>query len=225
MQEVKYRGIVLYVNDYGEYDKRLVILTKEAGKITAFAHGARRPNSQMASAANSFVMGEFDLYQSGTAYSLKSANIENYFFELSQDMEKTCYAAYFCELASYFCVEGSPAGEFLNLLYAAQKLLAGSRIDFKLIRAVYEEKIVVLDGEGINSDTLLRLPEYRSFMPLEETVKYAFDYVLEAPLSKVFAFRLNDRYMQTFLKLTAAYLKNNIDHPMKSLPILEAMYP
>ena len=197
MQEVKYRGIVLYVNDYGEYDKRLVIPTKEAGKITAFAHGARRPNSQMASAANSFVMGEFDLYQSGTAYSLKSANIENYFLNCHR-IWKNMLCSLFLQLASYFCVEGSPAGEFLNLLYAAQKLLAGSRIDFKLIRAVYEEKIVVLDGEGINSDTLLRLPEYRSFMPLEETVKYAFDYVLEAPLSKSFAFRLNDRYMQTF---------------------------
>ena len=76
------------MNDYGEYDKRLVILTKEAGKITAFAHGARRPNSQMASAANSFVMGEFDLYQSRLWHIHLRVPILKIIFELSQDMEK-----------------------------------------------------------------------------------------------------------------------------------------
>ena len=80
-------GMILSVAPIGEYDKRVVILTKEKGKISAFAKGARRPNSPLAGACTPCNFGKFMLYEGRNSNTLQSAEIENYFAELRTDVE------------------------------------------------------------------------------------------------------------------------------------------
>lgn len=60
---VEVTGIVLKAVPVLEMDKRITVLTKERGKISAFARGAKKPGSRFMAATNPFCYGTFRLYE------------------------------------------------------------------------------------------------------------------------------------------------------------------
>ena len=91
---VEVTGIVLKAVPVLEMDKRITVLTKERGKISAFARGAKKPGSRFMAATNPFCYGTFRLYEGKTAYNLSEVRIAEYFENLREDFEGAFIVAF-----------------------------------------------------------------------------------------------------------------------------------
>ncbi len=145
-----YTGMVLSAQPMGEYDKRLTILTKEAGKISAFAKGARRPNSPLTAAANPFAFGTFEIFEGRSSLTIQRGTISNYFRKLLESEEGVYYGFYFLEIADYYGKENGDHKELLKLLYQSLRALEKENLPNPLVRRIFELKAFALNGEYPN---------------------------------------------------------------------------
>lgn len=146
-EQVKLTGMVLFSMPVGDYDRRLTILTKERGKIFAFAKGSRKPTSPLLGCSQPFSFGEFTLYEGKSSYNIVSADISNYFIELREDVESIYYAMYFCEFSAYMTKENLEASEPLKLLYMTLRALSKPSLNKKLVRRIFELRFLAINGE------------------------------------------------------------------------------
>ncbi len=215
MQESLYvTGIVLKQTPFGEYDRRVCLLTREKGKITAFARGARKPGNRLAAATNPFAFGTFRLYEGRSSYTLSEAEIQNYFEELMTDYMGACYGAYFAEVADYYCRENNDEKEMLKLLYQSLRALCAPSLANELVQSIFELKAIAINGEYPGP------PEGRT---LEESTLYALQYISESPVEKLYTFTVSDKVLEELKQIALEYRKRFMDRSFKSLEILKTL--
>lgn len=205
-------GMIIKTEPLGEYDRRVVILTKERGKISAFAKGSRRPGNRLMAPTNPFSFGQFKLYAGRTSYNMTDAEITNYFEELRQDFCGAYYGMYFLEICDYYTRENNDETGMLKLLYQSLRALSSPSFEHKLVRYVFEIKSVVLNGEfpGINhNDSLM------------EATAYTIDYIAKTPVEKLFSFNVKPEVLCELGAFSGKLCKRMMDRNFKSLEILE----
>ena len=174
-------GIVIKTEPISEYDKRVVILTKEKGKISAFAKGCRKPGNRLMAAANPFSFGEFRLYAGKNSYNIMEANIKNYFDALRKDFDLAYMGMYFLEVSDYYTRENLDALEVLRLLYQSLRALESGKYEKDFVRMVFEIKSIVINGEFPG------IPDYKKFLGDTE---YALSYIEKSTIEKLFSFKV-----------------------------------
>lgn len=124
-EELRDRAIVLGVVDYGESDRIVTLLTREHGKIGAFARGGRASRRRFAGALLPFTLLEVRLVpRRGDLFGLSSCVIEEAFVGLRDSLEAISLAGYAAELCRELCKEREPHPEFFERLRAYLDSLA-----------------------------------------------------------------------------------------------------
>ena len=207
-------GIILKQSPVGEYDRRISLLTKEKGKVAAFARGARKPGNRLAAATNPFSFGSFRLYEGRNAYTLAEADIRNYFEELRSDYIGACYGMYFAEVTDFCTREGNDEREMMKLLYQSLKALCVPALPNALVRCVFECKAIAVNGE---------FPGPPEDETLEESTVYALRYIAESPVEKLYTFTVTDQVLAQLERVAAGYMKLFVGCRFKSLEVLQTL--
>ncbi len=230
-------GLVLSASDVGEFDRRLVILTKEAGKVTAFAKGARRPNNPLIAACSPFCFGVFDAFEGRNSYHISKANISNYFRDLVMDYDKVVLGSYFLEVAGFLSVEGGDEKLRLALLYQSLKALESGKFSHRLLKNIYDLKTWVIDGEYPNVFSCMKCgskenltafstklhgtlckscTEMEAGVDISTSTLYTMQFIVSSSIEKLYTFVLNGKTEEELTRILDAYRLNYRSHKYKS---------
>ncbi len=204
-------GMVLQAGPIGEYDKRIVLLTRERGKITAFAKGARRQNSRLMAGTNPFSFGTFKVYE-GKTYTVLEADISYYFEELRTDFEGAYLGMYFMEFADYYARENNDERELLKLLFQSMRAISQPSIPNSLVKTIYEIKVMTVNGE---------FPGIPTEHHMSESAVYTIEYIVNSSIEKLYTFNVSEEVLEQITALATRCRKKYIDRNFKSLEVLE----
>lgn len=235
-------GMIITASPIKEYDRRVEILTRERGRIPAFAQGARRVNSALSACTIPFTFGEFTLYEGRNSYNVQSAVIQKFFGNIAQDYDMTCYASYFAEMVQYFTRENMEAPDELLLLYVTLIALQSKRLPFTLVRIIYEMRLMMIEGQGLELFECLHChdmntravyfsagglvcdacaakeKELMKSYPfvLSKDAIYSLQYILTAPLEKLYSFLVTEEVLKELERFMKGYLGRFLPHRFKA---------
>ncbi|RDU24841.1 DNA repair protein RecO [Anaerosacchariphilus polymeriproducens] len=246
-QPIVVTGMVLSAIPIGDYDKRVVLLTKERGKITAFAKGARRQNSQLLASMNPFAFGEFELYEGRTSYNVMKSEISNYFLDLLKDIDSAYYGFYFLEYADYYGREGNNEIEMLKLLYQSLRALTNQNVKNALVRRIFELKALVIQGEypevfqcvncgnkeqldGFSSERGGRIcndciKEIKDYIKVDKSTFYTMQFIITTKIESLYTFTVSDGVLTQLEEIMNQFCKKYVDKTFKSLELIQKESP
>lgn len=240
--QITLTGMVLSSMPVGEYDRRIVLLTRERGKVSAFARGARRPKSSLVAATNPFVSGDFEAFEGRDSYTIHSASIKNYFSELTSDISLVWYGYYFLEIADYFALENNDETLRLILLYQSFRALLMEQFDPELVKSIYEFKTLVLNGEypdifrcgvcskeselgyiSIEGCRVICRDCHEKFggQPISPSVLYALQFIAATPPARLYSFKMSDEAALELSGIVKEYFRHFVRHGFKSEDFLD----
>ena len=217
MAIIKDFGIVLREYDAGESNKKLVVLTREHGKITVFARGARRTGSKLATGLFSY--NEFVIFEGSGFYSLNTVTSVHIFDNIVEDYDKFCFAHCFLEMADRMTLVNMDTSEILNVLLCALAELAHDRHKAATIFAVFSIKLLKTEGFAPLVEADIVQTGENTLQLSSESVR-AFTYILEANPKKMFAFKTSSDVAEQLYRAARLFVAENVDVKLKSLEMI-----
>ena len=109
-------SIVLRSIDYKDSDRMLTLLTKDNGKVSCLARGARKQNNPLFGLTDVFVCAEYGFYKRNSKYIVTQGVLRQNFYNIRINAEAMAVAAVIAESCEKAAVEGEADPRLFALL-------------------------------------------------------------------------------------------------------------
>jgi len=236
---IKTKGIVLHVMPIKEHDKRIIVFSKEYGKMVVFANGAKRSKSPLLAGTQPFVFGEFTVLEGRNSFTLRSVEIEESFYSLRQDMISLSYGLYLLEVTGSVIQEMDPNEELLRLLYISLLALKLEYQDGKTVKSVFEFRCLSTLGFAPDLTGCMECKEkesgfflsvkgglickkcHRIDQEISDEALHVLRYIQASPLKKIYHFHIKETLFQEIEPMIESYFKHFVPNDFRSLDIIK----
>ena len=237
MEKIVTNGLVTRQVNYGEADRILHIFTEELGIVSVLAKGARKYKSHQGGAAQLLYYGQFTLAPGKGMYRMQGASVLESFFALSQDIEKLALCTYLFDITAALVQEQMPDRAALSLLLNTLYILANKDRPLALVKAVYELRLLSLEGFRANCGACSRCGEREGLFcfsngaggvvcqscaapgdaPLSAAALSALRYILDEPPERIFSFSMPEAELQALGAISEKFLLHQVERSFPSL--------
>ncbi|MBS7221084.1 MAG: DNA repair protein RecO [Clostridiales bacterium] len=130
-------GIVIKEMTAGETGKRILVITREHGKMLLSARGSKNAKSGIMAATQLFSYCEFTVFEGKGFYSVTQADVIESFYGIRNDFERLAYGAYILELTERTSFEEMEDNAAFDLLLKTLSVLSSERQNPKLTAVIY----------------------------------------------------------------------------------------
>lgn len=245
MSYIKTKGVILKEINVGEADKIVTIFSKNKGKITGSAKGARRPKSRFVAGSQLFCYSEFVLFKGKDMYSINSCDVIEPFYEIRNDLVKLTYAAHINEIVVDNVQEEQPSSKVLQLFLNSLYMLAKTEKAPEQIARVFEIRLMAILGYApsvigcikcgkedftdfsfsfINCGFLCKgcIADDKYALNLSEGAARAINYIVYSNIKNVFNFEVSKKILGELERVSKRYLKDRLDREYNKLDFLKS---
>ena len=246
--QIKVRGIVVDQAPMGEKDLRLVILSREAGKLPILAKGAKSQAGRFSAPSQLFTVSDFVLERGRTFYYIKEYELKDTFFSLRTDIDRLTYASVMLELARVFALDGEDNSALFSLLYLGLKAMEKEDADPFMISQTFLLRLASDNGfqpelsrclicgrpydptgewffsveeGGLICGNCLAITKRPRRFPLRQGSVSALRYITGQPASKVYRFKVSEEIRRELKDPVRRFVLSNAGITLKSLEFAE----
>jgi DNA repair protein RecO (recombination protein O) len=243
----KAHAIVLKRIAFGETDKILTVFTREYGKLSAIAKGARRTTSRLVGGTEPMTYSRMLLAVGQNLDVLTQCEVQEPFPEIRADLDRIGHATYLLELTNAALEERQRQPELFDLLLTALHVLArieepdvaARMFELKAMRVLgYEPRldVCVRDHAPLRGARLAFSPlrggmlcarcagDGGAVIPLLPETVACMQALTDADPRAVPSMHPAEAERREMSRALAAYVRHRIDAPLRSLHFLEELH-